>query len=100
MQEIPLTPEADRLLSTIMARGYKNASQVVELALKRMEQETNDEDIYASPPYIAWIQSECRDALAEIDQGGGVDYDMDDILNEANVEFEEGQRELNPSVIP
>jgi hypothetical protein len=40
MQEVSLTPKASRFLSAIMARGYENAAQVVELALKQMAEKT------------------------------------------------------------
>jgi hypothetical protein len=86
MQQIPLTPAANQLLSQIMAHGHENAAQIVETALARMA------DDGESPTYIAWIQAECRDALAELEQDGGEDYDMEAILNEANAEFERGQR--------
>jgi hypothetical protein len=96
MQQIPLTPAATQFLSQIMARGHENAAQIVETALARMAAEAGED----SPTYIAWIQAECRDALADLERGGGEDYDIEAILNEANTEFERGQMELNPSVIP
>lgn len=94
---VPLTPAAENFVNQMLAAGYDNPVEVVEIALQRLvEQELAEND----PAYITWIQAESTAALSEIERGETVPYDLDSIVREANLEFEQGKMELNPSVIP
>ena len=94
---VPLTPAAENFVNQMLAAGYDNPAEVVEIALQRLVEEELAED---DPAYIAWIRAESAEALAQVERGETVPYDLDAILREANLEFEQGKMELNSSVIP
>lgn len=55
-----------------------------------------DEELAENDPaYIAWIRAESAEALGQIERGETVLYDLDAILRETNLEFEQGKMKPN-----
>jgi hypothetical protein len=78
--QVSLTPVADQLIQQLLARGYDDPAQLIEIALERMIQAEDDQE---SPEYVAWIQKECAVALEQIERGEAVPYNLEEIKAEA-----------------
>jgi hypothetical protein len=94
--QVSLTPTADQLVTQLLALGYDDPAQLIEIALERMVQTEID---HGSPEYVAWIQNECATALEKIDRGETVAYDLEKIKTRARQNLSAG-RTVKNSVTP
>lgn len=94
--QVSLTPAADRLINQLLACGYDDPAQLIEIALERMVQAEDDQD---SPEYVTWIQNECATALEQIERGDIVSYNLDKIKTKARQSLSAG-RNVRDSVTP
>jgi hypothetical protein len=94
--QVSLTPEADRLMSQLLALGYANPAELIEIALERMVQAEVDLE---SSEYVTWMQNECTTALEQIDRGETVIYDLEKIRTQARQNLSTG-RTVKNSVTP
>jgi hypothetical protein len=90
--QVSLTPTADQLVTQLLALGYDDPAQLIEIALERMAQTEADQGF---PEYIAWIQNECATALEQIDRGETVAYDLEKIKTRARQNLSAGRTVLN-----
>lgn len=91
--QVSLSTNADKLITQMMALGYRDPSILVEIALERMAQAELAESNAESPELIAWMRREVAIGAEHLDRGEFSPLSPSEIKAEVLAEYQ--QRHLN-----